>query len=64
MRKMLSCERCFLKSASTLHPSPATRQTFFHDIRALTRYLFFTGWELMLDFMITQLELVPYLDSS
>lgn len=42
----------------------ASRQTFFHDIRAPTRYLFFSGWELMLDFMITQLELVPYLDSS
>ena len=42
----------------------ATRKTFFHDIRALTRYLFFTGWEAMLDFMITQLELVADLDSS
>ena len=42
----------------------ATRQTFFQDIRTLTRYLFFSGWEPMLDFMITELELVPYLDSS
>lgn len=42
----------------------AARQTFFHDVRALTRYLFFTSWEAMLDFMIVQLELVPYLDSS
>lgn len=42
----------------------ATRQTFFHDIRALTRYLFFDSWEALLDFMITQLELVPDLDSS
>ena len=42
----------------------ATRQTFFQDLRTLTRYLFFSGWEPMLDFMIKELELVPYLDSS
>jgi hypothetical protein len=42
----------------------ATRQTFFQDIRALTRYLFFNSWEALLDFMITQLELAPDLDSS
>ena len=43
----------------------ATRRTFFNDIRALTRYLYFTGWEEMLDFMISQLELSPdILDSS
>jgi hypothetical protein len=43
----------------------ATRQTFFNDIRALTRYLYFTSWEDLLDFMITQLELSPdELDSS
>lgn len=43
----------------------ATRRTFFNDIRALTRYLYFTGWEDMLDFMILQLELSPdELDSS
>ena len=42
----------------------ATRQTFFQDIRTLTRYLFFNSWEALLDFMITQLELAPDLDSS
>jgi hypothetical protein len=37
----------------------ATRKTFFDDIRALTRYLFFQSWEHLLDFMFTQLELAP-----
>ena len=34
----------------------ATRKTFFDDMRALTRYLFFTSWEHLLDFMLTHLE--------
>jgi hypothetical protein len=42
----------------------ATRETFFHDIRALTRYHLFNSWDELLDFMITQLELAPDLDSS
>ena len=43
----------------------ATRQPFFNDIRGLTRYLYFTGWEDLLDFMISQLELSPdEIDSS
>lgn len=37
----------------------ATRQTFFNDIRALTRYLYFDGWQQLLEFMIQQLELNP-----
>jgi len=37
----------------------ATRKTFFDDIRALTRYLLFDSWDHLLDFMLTQLELVP-----
>jgi hypothetical protein len=37
----------------------ATRQTFFDDLRALTRYLFFDSWEHLLDFMFTQLEIAP-----
>lgn len=37
----------------------ATRETFFQDIRTLTYYFCFSGWGRMLDFMITQLELVP-----
>jgi len=35
----------------------ATRQTFFHDIQALTRYLFFDNWRTLLIFMATGLEL-------
>jgi hypothetical protein len=34
-----------------------TRRTFFDDIRALTRYLFFESWEHLIDFMLTQLQL-------
>lgn len=37
----------------------AVRQTFFNDIRALTRYWFFTSWGDLLNFMIQQLELTP-----
>ena len=33
------------------------RQTFFNDIRALTRYLCFDSWDHLLNFMIEQLEL-------
>jgi hypothetical protein len=34
-----------------------TRQTFFDDVRALTRYLYFASWEGLLDFMMRGLEL-------
>lgn len=34
-----------------------TRMTFFDDIRALTRYIYFRNWENMLVFMIQGLEL-------
>lgn len=34
-----------------------TRQTFFDDIRALTRYSYFDSWDAMLTFMIHGLEL-------
>jgi hypothetical protein len=33
------------------------RQTFFNDIRPLTRYLCFDSWDHLLNFMIAQLEL-------
>ena len=36
-----------------------TRKTFFDDIRALTRYLYFESWENMLDFMIAGLQRSP-----
>ena len=42
----------------------AARQTFFNDIRTLTRYLCFDSWQHLLDFMIEQLELKPKLDTS
>jgi hypothetical protein len=35
------------------------RKTFFNDIRALTRDLLFDDWSHLLDFMVTQLALVP-----
>jgi len=34
-----------------------TRQTFFDDIRALTRYIYFESWDAMLTFMLHGLEL-------
>jgi hypothetical protein len=34
-----------------------SRQTFFDDLRALTRYLLFDSWAHLLNFMFTQLEL-------
>ena len=34
-----------------------TRQTFFDDIRALTRYLCFESFEALLDFMLKGLEI-------
>ena len=40
----------------------ATRQTFFHDVQALTRYLYFDSWQTLIDFMFTRLELAT--DSS
>jgi hypothetical protein len=36
-----------------------TRKTFFNDLRALTRYILFDNWNHLLNFMYTQLELVP-----
>jgi hypothetical protein len=35
----------------------AARQTFFHDVQALTRYLYFDGWQALINFMFTRLEL-------
>jgi len=37
-----------------------TRQTFFQDVRALTRYLYFPSWEALLRFMMRGLEIGPY----
>src|SRR2546426_7230651 len=42
----------------------ARRQTFFHDIQALMRYLVFDSWDHLRDFMIRGLELEPQCDTS
>jgi hypothetical protein len=34
-----------------------TRKTFFDDLRALTRYLYFDNWDHLLTFMLQGLEL-------
>ena len=35
------------------------RRTFFNDVRALMRYLIFSDWQALLQFMFVQLELEP-----
>jgi hypothetical protein len=35
------------------------RRTFFNDLRALTRYLYFADWQTLLTFMYQQLDLPP-----
>jgi hypothetical protein len=35
----------------------AVRRTFFNDVQALTRYLYFDSWSTLIAFMFTQLEL-------
>lgn len=40
------------------------RKTFFDDLRALTRYLYFESWEHLMDFMLAKLKLTQPLDSS
>ena len=47
-----------------LRQTLSTRQTFFNDIKTLTRYLYFDSWQHLLDFMIKQLELDPAFDTS
>jgi hypothetical protein len=37
-----------------------SRKTFFDDLRALTRYLFFPNWKALMDFMMRGLEIGPY----
>jgi hypothetical protein len=37
----------------------ATRRTFFNDLRALTRYLYFGSWQQLLSFMYQRLDLAP-----
>jgi hypothetical protein len=42
----------------------ARRQTFFEDIRALTRYRVFDSWDQLMDFMIRGLDLQPPVDTG
>ena len=37
----------------------AVRRTFFNDLRALTRYLYFASWQELLTFMYQRLDLAP-----
>jgi len=39
------------------------RQTFFDDIRALTRYMVFESWQHLMDFMMRGLELEARLET-
>ena len=43
----------------TVRRELATRRTFFNDLRALTRYLYFPSWQQLLVFMYQQLDLAP-----
>jgi len=40
------------------------RKTFFDDLRALTRYMYFESWEHLMDFMIANLKLPPPVDTG
>ena len=40
-----------------LRETLAVRRTFFHDFRALTRYMIFNSWQHLFDFMIDGLEI-------
>src|SRR5262249_45671878 len=42
----------------------ARRQTFFEDIRALTRYMVFESWDHLMDVMIRGLALQPQVDTG
>ena len=45
------------KTYRLLRETLVVRRTFFHDLKALTRYLVFDTWESLFDFMIEGLEL-------
>ena len=42
----------------------ARRQTFFEDMRALTRYMVFESWHHLMDFMLQGLKLASKLESK
>ncbi|MCI5167604.1 MAG: ISNCY family transposase, partial [Candidatus Electrothrix sp. GM3_4] len=37
----------------------SVRKTFFNDLKALTKYLYFSGWSQLINFMFEQLEIKP-----
>jgi hypothetical protein len=47
-----------------LRAALGARQTFFNDLRTLTRYFVFDSWDHLLNFMIQQLGLGPPLNTS
>lgn len=47
-----------------LRAALGARQTFFNDIRTLTRYFVFDSWDHLLQFMLQQLEVVPSANTS
>lgn len=50
------------KVYSLIREELGRRDTFFNDVRALTRYLIFDSWSHLLEFMYVQLEIEPILD--
>lgn len=52
------------KKYQVLRAQLATRKTFFDDLRALTRYMYFDSWDHLLTFMIEGLELDLPSDTS
>ena len=46
-------------SYQLLRKALGSRETFFDDIRALTRYFYFDSFQALLDFMAERLELIP-----
>jgi hypothetical protein len=50
----LSCQQY-----QAIRQALSVRRTFFNDLRALTRYLYFSSWDQLLSFMYQQLELAP-----
>ena len=43
----------------TIRQELVARRTFFNDLRALTRYLYFSSWQQLLTFMYQRLDLAP-----
>ncbi len=48
----------------TVRSMLVTRQTFFNDLRALTRYLWFKGWQALFEFMLREGQPRELIDSS